>query len=529
MRPRAFLAGALLAFSVGVLLAQGCLDDRARVQSLVFPCNPASATADLDCGPHDVCYAATQAVGSAFCVPKCDPKTPCNGVCTSGGECLTRCTVPADKSAPNPCRDPLRCVRVTDSPIDVASSAPDGVCLLVNASCNSDDDCTSPVFSSCISDIVGQSGLVRTGSVCAQTGCVANGSACVPGASCIGDILPPALGAPDACSPDCVARDTANGKVYECVPGFTCLSTVFPQNARTHVCLPGFPAWRCTESIGCQEGHCESWSDVPGLESFSTCNPPCNSDDDCVMFESGMGNPTAFTKLSCVNKQCRSTSSLSLALSCNVAGQACGLDGQGRCTAAPTRPMPDGGAPTGVDCSTGNMGGGGVTALCERPCASDGDCQTLAANSHQPWTCARVPFASTPICLPMSPGSNCAPGQKCIGDLSCIGTAAGNVCTRACSGDQECAADPVLGIGFYCLAGVCSPRTKSGCAPTTLQGQPVPPTSSNCLSGHFDATGGTCKSPTGWACDDDSECLNGCDCVKKTGGGCLNIRGGRCR
>ncbi|HWE31392.1 MAG TPA: hypothetical protein VHB97_25480, partial [Polyangia bacterium] len=186
------------------LLAGACIDDRAKVANEVFSCTPSSRTADADCGEGYFCYGEAQAVGESVCVPRCGPGVSrvCDGVCTSAGACLTRCTVP-DVGKPDPCPSPLLCRRTTDSPI-TAAAGKDGVCMPLNSTCAVSSDCTQGVFNECTSDVDGAlqgPRLLTTGEFCVQGQCSALGISCEPGSACIRDILPSTIPAPDICSP----------------------------------------------------------------------------------------------------------------------------------------------------------------------------------------------------------------------------------------------------------------------------------------------------------------------------------------
>ena len=58
-----------LSFAVGIAASHGCVDERKKIAAEVFFCNPASRTADADCGAGYMCYSATQAIGGSICVP----------------------------------------------------------------------------------------------------------------------------------------------------------------------------------------------------------------------------------------------------------------------------------------------------------------------------------------------------------------------------------------------------------------------------------------------------------------------------
>ncbi|HEX6837418.1 MAG TPA: hypothetical protein VF334_12650, partial [Polyangia bacterium] len=375
------LAGIAFAFVVGVAASHGCIDERKKIAAQVFFCNPASRTADADCGAGYMCYSATQAIGGSICVPACDPAdaTTCKGVCTLSGACLTRCKVPNAPGEVDACPAPLVCSRTTESPLEAASGA-DGVCLPLNAVCSTNADCTSPVFTECSSNVNGSTqgaGLLTTGNVCVQGRCNANKIACDPGSACIKSILPDSIPAPDVCSPICTpVRDRKPGVTFnECLPGYTCLSDAFPQTDAP-ACAPGFPGWLCVDDAGCTAGACYDWGDTSDkFKGFQTCAPPCRTDDDCVPYDRG-GNPAFLSHNTCHDGVCRNYSSIFFPMTCLNDGDPCKLDSESKCI-APSNDM-------GMVPTMGLGAFGGAAAICVHGCSSASDCSTFAAAAHIP-------------------------------------------------------------------------------------------------------------------------------------------------
>ena len=498
------LAAIATAFLVGALGAHGCVDDRAKTAAQVFFCNPQSRTADADCGAGFLCYAATQAVGGSIRVPRCtvDDATSCpGGVCTESGACLARCTV----DEPGGCPEPLVCRRTTISPLE-SSLGNDGVCLPVSALCSTRDDCTSPVFNACTSDTTGGAqgpGLLTSGEICVTGGCKARGIACQPGSACVPTVLPPNIPAPDICSPICTpVRDRPDGgaSFNECLPGLTCLSDAFPQTDAP-ACAPGFPGWLCVDNLGCTAGGCTDWRDVDDMfTGFRTCAPTCKTDDDCFPYDRG-GNPTFISKNICHAGVCRSLSSIFFPVTCLREGDDCKLDPEAKCHF----PNPDMGVP---GMGTGLGAFGGTAAACIRGCNVRGDCDILAGKLKIPLTCGDV--NGVRACVPIVPFlTPCVADSDCYGGLTCEGGATGKgVCTHRCAKTSECFTHKALGTNFACNGTVCLPRIPSG--------QPGA-SDEACLSNK--SVGGTCVSPTGWACDDDRECANG-QCKHPPSGRC---------
>ncbi|HZS42016.1 MAG TPA: hypothetical protein VFF06_34545, partial [Polyangia bacterium] len=364
----------------------------------------------------------------------------------------------------------------------------DGVCLAVNSLCADDQDCNSSVFNACSSDVstIGLNVPLK-GSFCIQTNCKADGTACTPGSSCIRNILGSLTQVPDVCAPNCVPHSPDDGGVrnYECVPGFLCLTTAFPQQT-ARVCAPGQAGWLCNDSLDCSAGKCQDWSDVsPSLAGLTACAPKCNTDDDCTRYDNG-GNPTFISKLTCHAGGCRAQLTLLYADQCFQVGQPCSLDTGAACSdVRPFGGMPLASTDGGVPAAAGGR--------CLRGCANDGDCAPLTAVSHVPHLCDVVDHTCTPA-VPFV--AHCASDASCTGGLHCIpGLAA---CTRACSTESDCTNDPALGSAFTCPAGLCVPKKSSG--------EKAP--ASQCLSGTSDPMTGVCVSPSGWSCDDDAQCVS---------------------
>jgi hypothetical protein len=502
-----------LALLALVTLAGGCKDDRKRVQMDVFLCNPTSHTADYDCGDGFVCYQTAQSVGGSICVPACDPNHPetCpGGACTAGGECLKRCSVPAaDGGVADDCGNALlSCVRVTYAPGESGSGKLDGVCMPVTSTCTTSDDCGSPVFTVCDSETNGQQfnpdRLATTGSVCVQGGSNAGLVGCEPGSTCIRKVLPASISdAPDVCTPNCLRRKRASDgqTVDECLPGFSCLTSAFPQTT-TRVCAPGFPGWLCTDPLGCVAGECDAWH-AAQLDDFKTCSPTCTSDDDCLIYDHP-GNPNLVTHFTCFDGHCHNLQSLFFPEMC-VADRGCALDPAATCQAPPS-PAPSPDPCSALASATMPLGAlGGATSLCVRDCNSDADCAALSKSSHLPHACVLGRCApSVPFLVPCKDDASCLPTLKCLPPPP--GFPLPKVCTIACTSSADCTGNPALGSVFTCAEGECVPKTAAGCAPAA-------PVADLCLAGELQ--NGVCVSPNGWVCDDDKQCASG-HCDRKT-------------
>jgi hypothetical protein len=470
----------------------------------VFSCNPSSRTADFDCGDGYVCFSGLQSVGDAICVPRCDPTDPKScpmGSCTPSGECLQRCNVEQSGSCPAG-SGVLSCVRVTYSPDQVAGGF-DGVCLPVSSTCSSTADCTSPIFNLCTSDTNGQQynpNLPTSGSICVQGGCRYSGVACEPGSSCLPNVLPLAVARiPDVCTPNCFRRSRPGdmGMVDECMPGFTCVSTTFPQIG-VKACIPGMVGFLCTENYGCSVGTCLPWTDVGGvMDNFQTCSPTCTSDADCLIFDN-TANPGALAKFTCVNGTCRSMASVINTTYCAHEGDSCPLDPTATCRIL--SPVADLAVVDPCQPGAGLLG----VSECVRDCGSDSDCATLSSNTYVPFVCnsgACVP--SLPAVLP------CETDAACAATLHCLPPPTGFVgppypaCNIACNTSADCVANPALGSSYFCIQSRCLPKTSSGCPPPA-------PSKDLCLAGMM--VGANCVSPAGWTCDKNTQCASGqCD------------------
>jgi hypothetical protein len=474
---------------VVLFLVAGCNDDRKRVQGDIFFCNPASKSANDDCGDGYVCYTATQSVGGSICVPRCDPaneaKTCPNGRCTRAGECLTSCRV-EDMNACPAGNHATSCVRTDYSPGTDKDSGDDGVCLPVAFSCTNSESCLgSPVFNVCTSGANGQAsdpGLSQGGSVCAQGGCSHDGVACEPGSTCIKNVFGSGVSdAPDVCTPNCIYQTGQSDMgIFQCLPGFNCLNLAFPQSG-ARVCAPGVPGWRCADSLGCAAGTCEPWNGVgPASVEMRVCTPHCNHDDDCHFYDRSVPglptNPSFVSHFSCVRGFCRALGPLFITDACVAGTQKCLLD-------------PDATCQTGV--------AGLSVANCVHNCQADKECDLLTQSSHVKHVCepnSRICMASVPFATGCNDDNSCMPG------LSCLDIGPMKTCSATCQTDADCATHEILGTNFACLLPL------QICFPKAPAGSPAP-SPSFCLSGQ--APSGTCQSPTGWACDADGECLSG--------------------
>jgi hypothetical protein len=475
------------------LAIAGCNDDRKKVQADIFFCNPASKSADVDCGDGYVCYTASQAVGASICVPKCDPaneaKTCPQGRCTRAGECLTGCRVEDKDSCPAG-NHVTSCVRTTYSPVEAATGN-DGVCLPIAFSCATSDDCLgSPVFNVCTSETNGQDSdsttLLRSGSVCAQGNCNRDGVACEPGSTCIKSVFGAGSeGVPDVCTPNCLyQKDPQGTKIFQCTVGFTCMNMTFPQTS-ARVCMPGYPGWRCADSLGCAAGTCEKRDDLgKPYDELYLCTPACKEDSDCRPYDTsppGMPpNPTFYSRFICVNKRCHNLGSVFLTDAC-IEGGSCALDSEAKCM-------------VGMGPTSG--------AMCVHRCVQDQECDSLSTATHVQHSCDQrfgMCFPSLPFLSSCTDDSGCIEGLKCL-DNSILGGL--KTCTLACATTDDCAAHAALGSNFFC-----SPQERI-CVPKQPAGSPAP--SPFCLSGQ--SPSGICQSPSGWGCDADGECLSGkCD------------------
>jgi hypothetical protein len=497
------------------LLVAGCRDDRPAVLNTIFTCDPESGTADYDCGDGQVCYPAASAIGHAICVPSCDPANPdtCpGGACTSAGECLTRCSV--EQSNPCPGGGKLSCVRITYSPLEIANGL-DGMCLPVGATCATTNDCRSGVYDFCSSATNGSqidSSFATSGAFCAQSGCSTSGVACEPGSSCLPLVLPLNVGhVDDICTPNCIRRSRPGdmGMVEECIPGYTCVNTSFPQTD-IRVCTPGMPGFLCDDSLGCTTGACQPWTDVGGdYAQVRTCSPTCQTDDDCLAYDN-TDNSIALDKFTCHNGYCRQFTSITSTELCLHAGSECLLDPQASCESiASLIGNPDLAAPD--PCNGGALLAFIDITACIRSCTTDDDCQTLTTNTHALHTCVvGFCFPSLPATTPCTSDAVCAPGLHCLKPANAKPVYPN--CTISCSTHADCVNHPALGSSFACTNGQCVGKTQAGC-------QPLVPSSDYCLGGKL--VGGVCLSPSGWTCNKDSLCESGvCDRTTGTRGHC---------
>ena len=173
-------------------LAGGCSVDEGAFQARVFACDTAAKDPrcgkDLRDGKPMTCFPASQLDGTDFCTPSCDAPMSLpgeNAVCVQGAAKLAFCNPEDDlPEQPSPCGPDLACLRT-----DVTSD--EGVCVTMQP-CTADSDCPNPVRSTCaatfLHQLYAQNPEIHSDHLyCLQKNCVAGGSACAPGQSCLPD------------------------------------------------------------------------------------------------------------------------------------------------------------------------------------------------------------------------------------------------------------------------------------------------------------------------------------------------------
>jgi hypothetical protein len=221
-----------------------------------------------------------------------------------------------------------------------------------------------------------------------------------------------------------------------------------------------------------------------------------------MSFDRG-GNPAFVSHNTCHEGRCRNFGSLLFPMMCTdtPAAHGCHLDPEATCVSTA--------ADMGMVPQMGLGAFGGLAAICVHGCTAKSDCDPVAQLLHVPMTCGTIGPVSA--CVPMIPFLiQCKDDGDCFGDLTCqtipSGATSVRTCTRGCTAASDCAGDGALGSSFACVNNLCVPKTDSG-------EQAALPEA--CLSGR--AVNGKCVSPTGWACNDNTQCANGqCLIIRNT-------------
>jgi hypothetical protein len=439
------------------VLALGCSVDEATFQARVFQCD--TAARDPHCGTDPngqpmTCFPASQLDGTDFCTRSCDEPMSLpaeDAVCVQGNAKLAACN-PADTTTPaGPCgRSDLGCLRT-----DVTSD--EGVCVTMQP-CTQDSDCPNPVRSTCAATFLTQlysknTELHADHLYCLQEGCVAGGTNCEAGQSCLPKLVTAAAHPPDICVPNCDSHD-------RCPPNHFCFSKLSGSGS-PHICLPGLLGFLCESDIDCMVGKCVSDEEPDEGLRLHLCSVSCGNDADCETFDSDQG------KFVCQldRGQC-STPDAYRGARCYTDAD-CTRDEGTSCvfSSKPTLPTDQG--------------------TCSRLCASDGTCPPRGGFGHVclPFTIARD-GTPKPGCYPGYFGLPCTADDNCVGEnIGCrsVSAASQKFCTALCQSDADCDANRWTAGQSFCQASLCIPKLANGkpCA-----------TSNQCQSNI--CTGGTC-------------------------------------
>ncbi len=423
-------------------LVTGCEVDEAAFQARVFACD--TAARDPRCGTDRngqpmTCFPASQLDGTDFCTPSCgEPMSLDDGAqCVQGGAKLASCdpTAPIDPATEiGPCgRSDLGCLRTDVVPTD---GVPDeGVCVTMQP-CTTDSDCPNPVRSTCAATFLNQlyaknPDLHSDHLYCLQRDCVAGGSNCGAGQSCLPKLVAAAAHPPDICVPNCDSHD-------RCPPNHFCFRKLSGSGSPP-ICLPGLLGFLCESDIDCIVGKCVSDEEPDEALRLNLCSVPCGNDDDCEKFDSDQG------KFVCQDRgQCASPDAYRGARCYDDAD--CTRDEGTRCvfSRAPSLPTDQG--------------------TCSRLCADDGSCTPRGGFGHVclAFTVSRD-GSSMPGCYPGYFGLPCGGDANCVGDMLC--RAAGTsptICTAVCQTDADCDANRWTAGQSFCTSSICVPRLAAG-------------------------------------------------------------------
>jgi hypothetical protein len=427
-------------------LAGGCRVDAQKFQDRVFSCNTAAANplcgTDLQGDPMK-CYAAEQIGATDFCTEECGdtPGRSADGktVCVQGGAQLSFCN-PADDNDkvghPNGAcgRPEFGCLRT-----DILKD--EGVCLTMNP-CLTSQDCHDAVLSVCAATFYKQLYSANTTFhadhlYCLQEGCQADSTSCLPGQTCLRNVIPAAAHPPDICVPNCDSN-------LQCPPNHFCLQKISGP-ANPAVCIPGLLGFVCDTDVDCVVGTCmddggTGRPDVP--DNLRLCTTTCTNDNDCNIFDSDQGR--------FICNQASGTCATPNAYQ----GAACGTDSDciredGALCArfAPTDPQ----------------------GTCLHPCRDDGSCLPRGGINE---TCLPLDDADqlVPVCFPGLFGLPCFADTNCVGEgVSCRGLdlttqpPTPGLCTALCASDADCAGNRWT-AGGWCgsEAPICLPPQAAG-------------------------------------------------------------------
>jgi hypothetical protein len=347
-----------------------------------------------------------------------------DAVCVQGGAELPACK-PSDDADPGAhpagaCGRPeLGCLRT-----DLLSDQ--GVCLTMTP-CDHDTDCNDPAESTCAATFLRQlypNALAQLDTdhlYCLQQGCVADGTACSPGQTCLRNVIPAEAHPPDICVPNCDSQQ-------RCPPNHFCLRKISGP-ANPAVCIPGLLGFECESDVDCLVGRCtddggDALAGGSGV-SLHLCTIDCASDGDCMRFDGVQGLFFCNGDHHCATPN---------------AYQGASCDRQIDCTRNPStvcsRFSPD-----------ANQQG-----TCVQPCAADGTCPAYGGVGH---TCIpAVAPAGAKVCVAGLFGRPCGDASACVHGLDCRA----GICTAPCQVDADCQSNRwTAGQQATCSGSICLP------------------------------------------------------------------------
>jgi hypothetical protein len=395
-------------------LAGACSVDEGAFQARVFACDTAAKEPgcgkDLRDGRAMTCFPASQLDGTDFCTPSCDAPMSLpgeNAVCVQGAAKLAFCNPEDDlPGQPSPCGPDLACLRT-----DVTSD--EGVCVTMQP-CTADSDCPNPVRSTCaatfLHQLYAQNPEIHSDHLyCLQKDCVAGGSACAPGQSCLPKLVAAAAHPPDICVPNCDSHD-------RCPPNHFCFSKLSGSGS-PHICLPGLLGFLCESDVDCIVGKCLSDEEPDEALRLNLCTVPCTNEDECAKWDSDQG------KFTCqLDRGACATPDAYRGARCYDDAD-CTRDDGTSCvfSSKPNKPTDQG--------------------TCSRLCPSDGMCTPRGGFGHVclPFTVSRD-GTSKPGCYPGYFGLPCTSDDNCVGGMICRGAAGGGpkICTTLCQTTGDC-------------------------------------------------------------------------------------------
>jgi hypothetical protein len=378
--------------------------------------------------------------------------------CATSGQCQTTCTVDADCSAGNTCKNgscgkgPIgaSCAAATDcnsgfcaqgiccasactgTCMSCAIAGSVGTCANVPAGQDPLAQCAPSTTSACgtdgLCDGAGACRLAVSGTVCGTDACTGGTETLAGRCDGVGDCV---AGTTEACSPyvcgaggDCL---TTCATTADCAAGYTCSGTICCNAASCALKPLGAT---CTATTDCASGFCQQ-----GVCCASSCTGTCLS--CAIAGKLGTCSPIAAGQAPSPTSQCQA-----------AAAATCGNDGlcngAGACEVYGTT----------TTCAPATCAGSTFTPA--RSCDGAGNCKPVTSSLCDPYGCS----ATTPAC-----NTTCGTSADCASPNSCAAGSCGKLSNgTACTTAGQC------NSGFCAQSFCCSTACTTNCSSCALAG-----------------------------------------------------------